>query len=104
MFFADAPSGGCGETLSFVTFRFVFFLKQDGSFVKTGSGQTFFRTKGVSSAGSQLGSAHHERPIGKIISDTDIIDTFSQHVGKTAFFEPFYAKNDHFTTTGSGQT
>ena len=27
MFFADAPSGGCGETLSFVTFRFVFFLK-----------------------------------------------------------------------------
>jgi hypothetical protein len=82
MFFADAPSGGCGETLSFVTFRFVFFLKQDGSFVKTGSGQTFFRTKGVSSAGSQLGSAHHERPIGKIISDTDIIDTFSQHVGK----------------------
>jgi hypothetical protein len=84
-------------------FRFLFKNKTD-RLSRQALDKRFFGTKGVSSAGSQLGSAHHERPIGKIISDTDIIDTFSQHVGKTAFFEPFYAKNDHFTTTGSGQT
>ena len=88
MFLADAPSGGCGNAfVPFLSFPFLFLLKSKTDHLsRQALAKRRFLTKGVSSVGSGLGSAHHERPIGKIISDTDIIDTFSQHVGNTAFF------------------
>ena len=30
-------------------------------------------------SGSRLGNAHHERPIGKIVDDPGVIDSFAKH-------------------------
>ena len=32
-----------------------------------------------SPSGTRLGNAHHERPIGKIVDNPGVIDTFSKH-------------------------
>eukprot|EP01046_Picozoa_sp_COSAG06_P003809 COSAG06_NODE_152_length_21942_cov_4.593234_10_plen_81_part_00 len=57
---------------------------------------------------SSVWTRHWAGKCGYVLSEKALCPTIRKvrprSGGKTAFFEPLYAKNDHSTKTGSGQT
>ena len=78
-----------------------FFVMKNDQFTKTGAGQTQAKVeKKRFSAGTTIKVSPRiglTRPMGKAQMPPVM-------VRETSFLEPFYAKNDQFTMTGSGQT